>query len=80
MMDIDDLFNEYGAIAHERQGRLAELIGDRGWQFDMDRSTIAFGKIETPGCFSTTSTRAPARAAAIAVVRPDGPAPMISTS
>ena len=44
------------------------------------RIPVAFGKIETPRCFSTSSTRAPERAAAMAVVRPEGPAPMTRTS
>ncbi len=47
-MTIEDLFEQYGALAHERQGRLAELIGEHGWQFDMDRGTIAFGPLRTP--------------------------------
>ena len=44
------------------------------------RTPMAFGKIDSPGCFSITSTRTPRRAMATAVVRPEGPAPTTSTS
>ena len=44
------------------------------------RMPVALGKIESPRCFSTTSTRTPDRARAVAVVSPDGPAPITITS
>ncbi len=44
------------------------------------RTPMAFGKIDKPWCFSTTSTRTPKRARATAVVSPDGPAPTTRTS
>src|SRR3712207_2746301 len=44
------------------------------------RSPVALGKIDRPGCFSTTRTRTPVRAMAVAVVRPAGPAPTTRTS
>src|SRR5262245_6889644 len=39
----------------------------------------AFGKIDVPGCFSTTRDATPCRARPIAVVNPAGPAPTIRT-
>ena len=41
---------------------------------------VARGRVDVPGCRSTTSTRAPWRAADRAVARPPGPAPTTSTS
>ena len=44
------------------------------------RRPVAFGNADRAGCFSTTRTRTPARASETAAVRPDGPAPTITTS
>ena len=44
------------------------------------RRPVALGKAASPGCFSMTRTRTPARASGTAVARPDGPAPTTTTS
>ena len=44
------------------------------------RTPVALGNTDVPRCRSTTRTEAPWRAAEMAVVRPEGPAPTTRTS
>lgn len=57
---VQELLEQYSALAYDHQHDLAEVIGDQGWQFDMGAGTIAFGPelvfpVQILGSFSRQS-------------------------
>lgn len=47
-MEFEDLFDEHGALSFEKQLRLADLVGDSGWRFDMDTGVLSFDTFNSP--------------------------------
>lgn len=47
-VDFQDLFEQNAGLSFEKQMIFADTIGSNGWQFDMDKGTIAFGELEFP--------------------------------
>lgn len=43
IINYDTLLEQYAGVAFEKQRSLAEVVGDNGWQVDMDKGTISFG-------------------------------------
>ncbi|RZK91815.1 MAG: hypothetical protein EOO62_33970, partial [Hymenobacter sp.] len=55
-----ELLERYAALAYDRQTDLAEVIGDKDWNADMDAGTISFGPdlvfpLQALGTFSHVS-------------------------
>jgi len=39
---LEELFDEHGALSFEKQLRLADLVGESNWRFDMDAGLLSF--------------------------------------
>jgi hypothetical protein len=45
-MKFEDLFDQHGALAFEKQRHLAEVVGESSWRFDMSAGMLAFDQLE----------------------------------